>query len=148
MGKILSGIIDHLTGPQGCYHFQVPGAVDPGYLRSEVYGKLECLCADASGSAVNEYLLSAPDITFSKHTQRSQRPDRKNGGLVEHIKKGYGDQNHNQGHHQYCLRFINVFKEMGEHQYQKYENDPAQQTAYNTKPKQRLSIAFINFPSY
>src|SRR5438874_11996070 len=69
--KIFFSVIDHVIGADGANKIDIPRATDTCYFGAKRFRYLHRESANASGSAVDKYLLSCLTLTFVAKTLQS-----------------------------------------------------------------------------
>jgi hypothetical protein len=68
-GKIPFCVVGHFVCTDGSHEIKISGTANPGHIRAEVLGELNCRSADRTGSAIDQHTLSASKRAFLEEIQ-------------------------------------------------------------------------------
>src|ERR1700687_2222103 len=76
LGEVLSGVVDDVVSADGADHVHVLGAAHSSHLGAKRFGDLHGECTKASGSAVDQDLLTGLDpVAKELEGRRCRNPD-------------------------------------------------------------------------
>jgi hypothetical protein len=81
--EVLTGVVDDVVGAEGTDKLDLAGTADSGDLRTEGFGQLDRVAADAAGRSGDKHLLPFPDLSGAQAQESSDRGDRHRRGLLE-----------------------------------------------------------------